>query len=180
MREKPASVSGAQPGGTTQAVALLHEEHERQATLSERFAERAIGFVARPLFVELLSVAVVLWVSWNALAVSRHLPAFDPPPCSWLQGILSLAALFMTVLILATQRRAGRLADHRSQLTLEIAIIAEQKTAKLIGLLEELRRDHPEIADRHDSQAHTMARSTDAEALSDAIKGVRAEIGFER
>ena len=47
----------------------------------------------------------------------------------------------MVVLILATQRREYQLAQLREQLTLELAILSEQKTAKVIQLLEESRRD---------------------------------------
>ncbi len=164
---------------TVRAVASLHAEHERQASHLERFAERLIRFVARPLFVALVTLAVLLWIAGNALALDRLGRALDPPPYSWLQGTISLAALYMTVLILGTQRRADRLAEHRAQLTLEIAIIGEQKTAKIIELLEELRRDHPEIRNRHDSEASSMAQSTDPEAILDAIRDTRAEMTID-
>ncbi len=52
------------------------------------------------------------------------------------------------MLILTTQRRADELAQHREQLTLELAILSEQKTAKVIELLEEMRRDNPNLRNR--------------------------------
>jgi len=165
---------------TVRAVAMLHAEHERQTSPMERFAERVIAFVARPVFVRIVTLAVVSWIALNTLASKSHLPVLDPPPYAWMQGAISLAALYMTVLILGTQRRADRLAEHRAQLTLEIAIVGEQKSAKLIELLEELRRDHPEIADRHDSEASSMAISADPEAILDAIKDTRAEMTVDR
>ena len=48
----------------------------------------------------------------------------------------------MVGLILATQRRENQLAQLREQLNLELAILSEQKTAKVIQLLEESRRDN--------------------------------------
>ena len=54
---------------------------------------------------------------------------------------MGLLALYVTVLILTTQRRDDQLASYREQLTLELAILGEQKSAKIISLLEELRRD---------------------------------------
>jgi len=41
-----------------------------------------------------------------------------------------------------------------------VSLLAEQKTAKLIALIEELRRDLPEVTNRHDPEA---AATCDAE-----------------
>jgi hypothetical protein len=40
---------------------------------------------------------------------------------------------------------ADRLAQIRDQLTLDFALVNEQKTAKVVALSEELRRDHPRL-----------------------------------
>ncbi len=76
----------------------------------------------------------------------------------------------MTVLILSTQRRDDELASHREQLTLELAILSEQKAAKIIELLEELRRDDAKLRDRVDLEAVSMSSPADPEAVSEAIK----------
>ncbi len=165
---------------SVRAAALLHGEHERQATVSQRFAERLTAFIARPRFIVFIVLVAAAWAGYNAVSFARHVPSFDPPPCPWLQGLISLCALATAILILGTQRRAAGLAEQRAALTLEVALLAERKTAKLIELLEELRRDHPEIADRHDSEARLMARSADPEALLDAINDSHAEIVVER
>ncbi len=76
----------------------------------------------------------------------------------------------MTVLILVTQRREDQLASHREQLTLELGILSEQKAAKIIELLEELRRDMPHVRDRVDEEAVAMSAPADPEAVLNAIK----------
>ena len=87
-----------------------------------------------------------------------------------MQGVVSLAALYMTVLILTTQRRENELASHHEQLTLELAILSEQKAAKIISLLEELRQDHPEIRNRVDREATAMSAPTDPQSVLEVIK----------
>ena len=82
---------------------------------------------------------------------------WDPPPFVWLQGAVALSALYMTALILATQRREDELAGHREQLTLELAILGEQKSAKIIQLLERIRCDDPSLANRVDHEAAAMS-----------------------
>lgn len=41
---------------------------------------------------------------------------------------------------------------------MELAILSERKIAKVIELLEELRRDSPQVQDRVDRQADQMAQ----------------------
>ena len=84
-------------------------------------------------------------------------------------------SLYIVVLILATQRREYQLAQLREQLTLELAILSEQKTAKVIQLLEESRRDNPLIRDRVDQEAEAMAQPADPQSVLDAIKETHAE-----
>jgi uncharacterized membrane protein len=74
------------------------------------------------------------------------------------------------VLILATQRREDQLTQRREQLTLELAILSEQKTAKIIQLLEESRRDNPQMHDRHDPEAEAMAQPADPGSVLAAIR----------
>jgi uncharacterized membrane protein len=69
------------------------------------------------------------------------------------------------VLILTTQRRDDQLASYRAQLTIELAILSEQKSAKIISLLEEQRRDHPHLENRADNEAAAMAEAADPQAV---------------
>jgi len=114
---------------------------------------------------------VASWISLNLLAARP----IDPPPFSWLGCAVSLVSLYMVVLILATQRREDELAQHREQLILELAILSEQKTTKVIQLLEESRRDNPLIHNRVDREAEAMARPADPQSVIDAIKETQAE-----
>jgi len=95
---------------------------------------------------------------------------------------VALTALYMTVLILTTQRREDEFAAHREQLTLELAILSEQKSAKIIALLEELRRDDPHIHDRDDTEADALSTPADPNAVLEAIQNThqamsQAELG---
>ena len=83
----------------------------------------------------------------------------------------------MTVLILTTQRREDELTSHREQLTLELAILREQKSAKIISLLEELRRDDPHLHNRHDAEAEALSTPADPNAVLEAIKETPQAMG---
>lgn len=94
----------------------------------------------------------------------------NAPPFFWLQGAVGLYAAMVSTTGLITQTRQQQHADHRSYLELQISLTAEQKAAKLIELLEELRRDMPSVRDRVDPQADAMARAVDPKAVMSALQ----------
>ena len=155
---------------TVQAIARLHAEHYQQSTRLQRIVDRMTALVGRPGFVGLLTLVVLAWTLANLGAGWLGRAPVDPPPFAWLQGAIGLMALYMTALILATQRREDQLAGYREQLTLELAILGEQKSAKIIELLEEMRRDDPSLRNRVDHEAAAMSLPADPQAVLDAIK----------
>lgn len=134
-----------------------------------RYAIGSAGFVAA------IGLGIVSWIVLNTVLTVEHVEPFDPPPFFWLQGAMGMMALYTTILVLATQSREDELARHREQLTLELAILSEQKSAKIIQLLEALRRDHPDIEDRVDHEAGAMSEPTDPHAVLDAIRSNNAQ-----
>ena len=160
---------------TVRSLAQLHADHHQNATPHERALARTTALLARPRFIGVLAIVVAAWMTLNLLAAPLGYPALDPPPFSWLEGAVSLASLYMVMLILATQRREDQLTQRREQLTLQLAILVEQKTAKIIQLLEESRRDNPQMHDRHDPEAEAMAQPADPESVLVAIRETHAK-----
>jgi uncharacterized membrane protein len=153
---------------TVRAVEKLHLEHHEAATSADRFLDRAKAWVSRPVFVGLLLSAVLAWLMFNLMLPDSV--RIDPPPFAYLSLALAVGAVCLTVLILATQWRADRLADHREKLILQLTSLSEQKTAKLIALIEELRRDLPIVRNRLDSEAQQMTQPASVLAVSEALQ----------
>jgi uncharacterized membrane protein len=153
---------------TMRAIAELHAEHHSRATPLERLAERSVETVGKARSIGILTGFIAIWLLLN-LGLNVVHRSFDPPPFDYLQGIGQMIAVYITVLILITQRRDDHLAERRDQLTLELAILSEQKSAKIIQLLEELRRDSPMVADRHDPEAAALSVPADPKAVFEAI-----------
>lgn len=157
------------------SIARLNAEHHRSATAHERTIDRATGILGQPWFIILLTLLIGGWQIGNFAAGRFGLAAIDPPPFAGLATAVSLGSLSIMLLILATQRRENRLTEKREQVTLELALLGEKKTAKAIELLEELRRDFPLIHDRIDEQAEALAKPADPEHVIQAIVETRAE-----
>ena len=162
---------------TIQSITRLHAEHAQNATPLQRTVDRMTALLGRPQFIGVLTVIGAGWIGLNLLAAALGYRPIDPPPFPWLGGAVSLLSLYMVVLILATQRHEDQLAQHREDLSLELLILSEQKTAKVIQLLEESRRDNPLIRNRVDQEADTMAQPADPSSVLDAIKEIHAEVG---
>jgi uncharacterized membrane protein len=160
---------------TIRSIARLHAEHHQNATPLQRAVDRITAFVGRPRFIGMLTLIAAGWISLNLLADAFGYRPIDPPPFAGLGGAVSLISLYIVVLILGTQRREYQLAQLREQLTLELAILSEQKTAKVIQLLEESRRDNPLIRNRVDQAAEAMAQPANPHSVLDAIKETHAE-----
>lgn len=155
---------------TVQLMAKLHAQHYSAATPLQKFLEKLTVQAARPSFTVTITLIVFGWMTVNLLLERLGQQAFDAPPFGWLQGAATLAALYMTSLILTTQRREDQLASHRAQLTLQLGILSEKKTAKIIELLEELRRDSPRLANRVDADADALSMPADPKMVLEAIK----------
>ena len=160
----------AHVGDTVEAVAQFHAAHEADAGPLQRLGEGLTRRFGSPAFIALLTALVAGWIGLNLVLMAFGRAPLDEPPFFWLQGAVALTALYMTVFILTTQRREDKLAGLRDQLTLELSILSEQKSAKIIGLLEELRRDDPNITNRPDEHAEALATPADPNAVMDALK----------
>ena len=175
-----------QPGGspalpahieeTRAAIGRLHEQHREGATPLQKTVAAVAGFIGRPRFAGLIAVLIVLWVTANLAARTFGVRPLDKPPFGWLQIALAVLALFVTVFILISQRRDDELSELREQLTLELAMLADQKGAKIIALLEELRRDLPNVHNRLDAQAEELSQPADPEAVLEALKDTQPEL----
>ena len=155
---------------TVQRMAELHAQHaDAQSPLQRRVA-RLTATLARPGSLAVVVAIALLWILANMVAPVFGMKAFDEPPFALLELIATVVALFTTLMILATQAREEEAARHRSQLTLQLASLTEQKIAKVISLLEEQRRDSDQLPTRSDPEAEEMARPADPAHVLERIK----------
>lgn len=161
---------------TIETIAEARREHHRRATPSQKAVAQMTALVGRPRFVGGLTIAFALWIGLNGLIkLAGHEPP-DPPPYGYMQAVTYIMGVYITLLILITQRHENRLTEAHAQLTLELAILNEQKSAKIIALLEEMRRDLPGLPNRPDLEAEQLATPADTQAVMDAIRNTTEEL----
>ena len=154
---------------TIRSIAKMHAAHRDGATRYERFISGTMAQMGGARFIGALLLAVSAWIGVNLLCIALGRPPFDPPPFSWLEGAISLLSLLLVAAVVAEQRREDQIGRQREVLTLQLAILSEQKTAKVIALLEEFRRDSPQIHNRVDNEADELSQSASPQTVLDAI-----------
>lgn len=167
------SVDSSLPDHVSQQVdtiAALHARGESDVSIHQRTIEKVTAFLGRPLFLNLTIALIVVWVGLNLSSQRPNFTPFDPAPFPLLGWIASTGCLLMTIVVLITQNRQARLAERRAQLDLQVNLLAEQKIAKVIALMEELRRDLPSVRNRYDAEAEAMSESADPHAVLDALE----------
>ena len=180
MRSEP-SVAPAEARGTPpeserdqisrniDAVLEFYTREEQKITRSQRILERMSRSIGQPIFLGLILLFVALWILANAVLRQSGIPPFDPAPFFWLQGIVGLGALLTATVVLSKQNRLAKLAEQQAHLDLKVTLLTEQKAAKLIDLLEELRRDLPNVRNRHDPEAAALQRSMNPDLVLAAL-----------
>jgi uncharacterized membrane protein len=152
-------------------IAEYYARHEESVTRAQAFVEKMSVFLGSPAYVA-ASVAVIIgWIAWNLGAFELHfIKPFDPPPFPFLQGFITLNAFIISTTVLIRQNRMSKLAEHNAHLDLQISLLAEEKTSKIIAMLEDIRRDSPTLPDKVDEEADELSQSADTSTVLEAIE----------
>ena len=152
-----------------ETIIALHTRHEQDVPGHQRVVEAVTTFFGRPAFLYSILIAIAVWMIPNVLP-RLGLPQFDPPPFPWLEFTIGTGSLLMTAGVLIKQNRQEKLAEQRAQLTLQLNLLTEQKVAKLIALIEELRCDLPNVKNRYDPDAEMLKEAADPHAVMEALE----------
>ncbi len=153
-----------------ETIIALHRRYEEDVPQHQRVVETVTAFFGRPAFLYSILLGIILWVTPNVLPRRLGIARFDPVPFPWLQFSLTTGSLLVTTGVLIKQERQEKLAEQRAQLSLQLNLLSEQKIAKLIALIEELRQDIPNVKNRSDPEAEMMKEAIDPHAIIDVLE----------
>ena len=151
------------------AIRSLRAKAGRSLRPDQRAIEAFTNFVGQPRSLYALIATVTLWIVYNTTARRLHRAPFDPSPFFFLQGVIAFYAAIMATMILVTQNRQRKDEERNAHLELQVNLLAEQRTGKIVALLEELRRDLPNVRDRVDLVADALQQQVLPTAVVSAI-----------
>jgi uncharacterized membrane protein len=153
-------------------IATIHthqDRHQQNTTASQRVLDRIAAILGRSQFLYFQLVFFTAWIVCTHLANQKILPKNFPLFDLHLHG-LEVASLLISTEVLIYQTRQEELNKERSHLALQFNLLTEQKIAKLISLVEELRNDLPNVNNREDIEAEVMKQATDPQAILEILQ----------
>jgi uncharacterized membrane protein len=112
-----------------------------------------------------------LWILVNTVKVPG-VAAFDKFPFPLLTMVVSLEAIFLSLFVLASQNRMTRHSDQRSQLDLQIDMLAEREMTAVLVLLKDLAR-HLDVKVSLTPEPPDLERITDIHKLTAKLEDCR-------
>lgn len=150
-----------------EAIFSMHSQEAKSLAGHQRIVEAIANFFGQPAFLYTLVVGFIIWIVGSLF--NPFLP-FEFPAFHWAEQGLDAAALLISTGVLVEQNREENFAEQRTQLMLQLNLLSEQKIAKIIAILEELRADLPNVRDRYDPEAIVMQEAADPIAVLNALQ----------
>lgn len=157
-------------------ITAFYQRHEEHMSLPQTLIEKMSVILGSPGYVAASVVFMVGWIVANLVALELGFEEVDEPPFFWLQGIIAVNAFIISTTVLIRQNRMQKLAQHHARLDLQVNLLTEEKTSKIIAMLEALRRDIPGMPAMVDQEATEMARPADAEKVLAVIESEQEEV----
>ena len=104
-------------------------------------AQRVSDAVTRALGSASFGILHLVWfAAWIVMNTYRPfgVKAFDPYPFGLLTMLVSLEAIFLTIMVLISQNRMTMQADRRAHLDLQVNLLAEQEGTAMLRMLERI------------------------------------------
>jgi len=172
------------------AVSDLQRKEVEGRTVQDRLAAHITNFSGSMTFVYLHAIWFGFWFILNVGVL--HVPyvtEFDPYPFGLLTVVVSLEAIFLSTFVLIAQNNLSALSERRAELDLHVNLLAEQKTAKVLDLLDKIAREldtmHSRFNYTPDAETEALKQSSEPhevfgvmeEVLKDGVTGVKQETG---
>ncbi len=110
---------------------------EAKANGSRTIAERIADFMTTSFgsftFFFANTILFLFWILINTNQIPQIKP-FDPFPFNLLTMVVSLEAIFLSIIVLMSQNRASKIDDIRDEIDLQITTIAEEEITKMMEL----------------------------------------------
>jgi uncharacterized membrane protein len=147
-------------------IVQLQQDADKNRSGAERLADVVARSAGSTSFIVLHVIWFGAWVLLNVGAVPA-VPPWDPFPFSFLTLVVSLEAIFISLLVLMAQNRLTKDADKRAHLDLQINMLAEQESTATLKMLEQIC-DRLGISDPGEEE-HELATATDVSELAKSL-----------
>ena len=170
----PATTASPKPPGLgtvlERNIRALQERRAREeadATFEESLSGKITRFTGSMGFVYLHLAVFGFWIAVN-LGMVSGVPEFDPSFVI-LAMAASVEAIFLSTFVLISQNRMATAADKRAELDLQISLLAEHETTKLVALVSAIA-GRMDVQTDVDSEVEELKQDVAPELVLDEIE----------
>jgi uncharacterized membrane protein len=146
-------------------IIRLRLKADRERSVHDHIADTITSLSGRMGFVHLHIVWFCLWILLNTGRVGVQ--AFDPFPYGLLTMIVSLEAIFLSMVVLISQNRLSGEIERRADLDLHIGLLTEHELTRVLQMLDAIQRkmgiDDDEASELADLEMETKPEDVLAE-----------------
>lgn len=164
----PVPTAPIQPQQNLETVMQLEREALEKRSVVQRIADHITAFAGSTPFVVFHLFWFGGWLLVNT-GLLPGVPPFDRPPFSLLTLIVSLEAIFLTLLVLMSQNHMMREADKRTHLDLQVNMLAEQEGTATLRMLRRICARLGIEVEEADAVEH-LETATDVDQLAKSLE----------
>lgn len=139
-------------------IVSLEAKEQRNRPISIKIADWLTSSFGSIWFLVGNGLFFVIWIGVNTGHI-QGIPAFDPYPFTFLTMVVSLEAIFLSIIVLMSQSRQSYISTLREELDMQVNLIAEREITKTLELLRLILQHHKIEYD--DAELNEMIKKTD-------------------
>ncbi|MEO6556274.1 MAG: DUF1003 domain-containing protein [Ferruginibacter sp.] len=147
-----------------ETILNLEKEAVESRSPAEHIADKVTKFAGSSPFIILHAAWFGVWIIING-GIIPGLAPFDPFPFSFLTLVVSLEAIFLTLLVLMSQNRMTKEADKRAHLDLQINMLDEQETTIILRMVHKIAK-HLGLQEESDESVKELCEETDVNSVA--------------
>lgn len=148
-------------------ILKLEKEAVKNLSAVEHLADKVTTFAGSSPFILIHIIWFGGWILMNC-GIIPGIKAFDPFPFSFLTLVVSLEAIFLTLLVLMSQNRMTKEADKRAQLDLQINMLDEQETTMILRMVQKITK-HLGLEEAAETPNQDLCEETDITTVAKII-----------
>src|SRR5262249_38494701 len=148
-----------------ESITQLEQAFDQQRTTVDVISDTVTRFTGSIRFILAHALVFAGWILLNTVLLPEA-DRFDPYPFGFLGRVVSLEAIFLSTFVLMSQNRQNRMADQWAHVDLQVSLLAEQESTKMLQMLQRIYSYLGlEKEARHDKELKELAEATQVERL---------------
>lgn len=148
-------------------IKSLEAEQLKRRSISIRIADFLTSSFGSVTFLVVHAILFAVWLIINTGKLPG-IPVFDPFPFIFLTMIVSLEAIFLSIIVLMSENRSADISTLRDELDMQVDLISEREITQILRIIYQIARKQGIKLD--DPELKEMLKETDVSYIERQIQ----------